>query len=250
MVEYWLRSFSPWLASIFLDVAVGGDVVQDPAQVIFIISKNPYSTKPMVILSFSTPSLFLLWPTAHCPPLFLSNPVSSPLQWCAVAAWRWRWLPRPCPPPLCCRRTARHCHCAAAAATTTRTYCHGATIDDAALLSSFQAGRHRHAARGRHRRRHHHHHQRATDATTASTALPSLFRRCRCHRHAAAAAYALPSHCPPQLCCCHQCRRAGHRWRWAKEPVMRASCDNNLHKINVDNVISTLGMSFGGTRQH
>ncbi len=46
-----------------LDVAVGGDVVQDPAQVIFIISKNPYSTKPMVILNFYTPSLFLLWPT-------------------------------------------------------------------------------------------------------------------------------------------------------------------------------------------
>jgi len=45
-VEYQLRSFSPWLASILLDVAVGGDVVQDPAQVIFIISKNPYSTKP------------------------------------------------------------------------------------------------------------------------------------------------------------------------------------------------------------
>jgi hypothetical protein len=39
-VEYRLRSFSPWLASILLDVAVGGDVVQDPAQVIFIISKN------------------------------------------------------------------------------------------------------------------------------------------------------------------------------------------------------------------
>jgi hypothetical protein len=36
------------LASILLDVAVGGDVVQDPAQVIFTISKNPYSTKPMV----------------------------------------------------------------------------------------------------------------------------------------------------------------------------------------------------------
>jgi hypothetical protein len=51
------------LASISLDVAVGGEVVQDPAQVIFIISKNPYSTKPTVILNFSTPSLFLLWPT-------------------------------------------------------------------------------------------------------------------------------------------------------------------------------------------
>jgi hypothetical protein len=36
------------LASILLDVAVGGDVVQDPAQVIFTISKNPYSTKPTV----------------------------------------------------------------------------------------------------------------------------------------------------------------------------------------------------------
>ena len=58
MAEYWLRSFSPWLASILLDVAVGGDVVQDPAQVIFIINKNPYS-----ILNFSMPSLFLLWPT-------------------------------------------------------------------------------------------------------------------------------------------------------------------------------------------
>ena len=63
MAEYQLRSFSPWLASILLDVAVGGDVVQDPAKVIFIISKNPYSTKPTVILNFSTPSLFLLWPT-------------------------------------------------------------------------------------------------------------------------------------------------------------------------------------------
>ena len=63
LAEYRLRSFSPWLASISLDVAVGGDVVQDPAQVIFIISKNPYSTKPTVILNFSTPSLFLLWPT-------------------------------------------------------------------------------------------------------------------------------------------------------------------------------------------
>jgi hypothetical protein len=40
------RSFSPWLASISLDVAVGGDDVQDPAQVIFIISKNPYGTVP------------------------------------------------------------------------------------------------------------------------------------------------------------------------------------------------------------
>jgi hypothetical protein len=48
LVEYRLRSFSPWLASISLDAAVGGDVGQDPAQVIFIISKNPFSTKPTV----------------------------------------------------------------------------------------------------------------------------------------------------------------------------------------------------------
>ncbi len=65
LVEYWLRLFSPWLASISLDAAVGGDVVQDPAQVIFIIIKNPYSTKPTIILNFSTPSLFLLLPTVH-----------------------------------------------------------------------------------------------------------------------------------------------------------------------------------------
>jgi hypothetical protein len=55
------------LASILLDVAMGGDVVPDPAQVIFIISKNPYSTKPTVILNFSMPSLFLLWPTVEAP---------------------------------------------------------------------------------------------------------------------------------------------------------------------------------------
>jgi len=65
LAEYRLRSFSPWLASISLDVAVGGDVVQDPAKVIFIISKNPYSTKPTVVLNFSTPSLFLLWLTVE-----------------------------------------------------------------------------------------------------------------------------------------------------------------------------------------
>ncbi len=67
MAEYRLRSFSPWLASISLDAAVRGDVVQDPAQVIFIISKNPYSTKPKVILNFSTLSLFQLWSTVHLP---------------------------------------------------------------------------------------------------------------------------------------------------------------------------------------
>jgi hypothetical protein len=45
LVEYRLRSFLPCLASILLDVAVGG-VYQDPAQVIFIISKNPYKFNP------------------------------------------------------------------------------------------------------------------------------------------------------------------------------------------------------------
>ncbi len=59
LAEYRLRSFSPWLASISLGVAVGGDVVQDPAQVIFIISKNPYSTKPTVLYDI----LFFVKPT-------------------------------------------------------------------------------------------------------------------------------------------------------------------------------------------
>jgi hypothetical protein len=58
LVEYWLRTFLPWLASISLDVAVGGDVVQDLAHVVFILSKKSYSTKPAVILNFSTPGLF------------------------------------------------------------------------------------------------------------------------------------------------------------------------------------------------
>jgi hypothetical protein len=35
-------------------VAVGGDVVQDLAQVIFTIGKNHHSTKPTVILNVST----------------------------------------------------------------------------------------------------------------------------------------------------------------------------------------------------
>jgi hypothetical protein len=64
-VEYQLRSFLPWLASISLDVAVGGDVVQDTAQVIFITSKNHHCTKPTVILNFSTPSLFQVLPTVE-----------------------------------------------------------------------------------------------------------------------------------------------------------------------------------------
>jgi hypothetical protein len=62
-VEYWLRSFAPWLSSILLDVAVEDDVVQDPAHVVFVISKNSYNTKPMVILNFSMPGVFWLWPT-------------------------------------------------------------------------------------------------------------------------------------------------------------------------------------------
>jgi hypothetical protein len=63
--EYRPRSFLPWLASILLDVAVEDDVVQDPAHVVFIISKNSYNTKPTVILHFSTPGVFWLWPTVE-----------------------------------------------------------------------------------------------------------------------------------------------------------------------------------------
>ena len=63
LVEYGLRSFSPWLASILLDVAVGGDVVQDLAHVVFIRSKNPDSTRPTVILIFSMAASFWLRPT-------------------------------------------------------------------------------------------------------------------------------------------------------------------------------------------
>ena len=66
-MEYRLRSFSPRLASISLDVAVGGDVVQDPAQVIY-ISKNHHSNKPRVILNFSTPGLFQVLPTVDDSP--------------------------------------------------------------------------------------------------------------------------------------------------------------------------------------
>jgi hypothetical protein len=44
LVEYWLRSISPWLSSISLDAALGGDVVQDRAHIVFEISKNPKST--------------------------------------------------------------------------------------------------------------------------------------------------------------------------------------------------------------
>ena len=44
LVEYWLRSFSPRMSSILLDVALGGDVVQDRAHIVFEICKNPKST--------------------------------------------------------------------------------------------------------------------------------------------------------------------------------------------------------------
>jgi hypothetical protein len=46
-----------------LDVAVEDDVVQDPAHVVFINSKNSYNTKPTVIFHFSTVSPFWLKPT-------------------------------------------------------------------------------------------------------------------------------------------------------------------------------------------
>ncbi len=63
MGEYRLWSFLPWLAFILLDVAVEDDVVQDLAHVVFKISKNSYNTKPTVILNFSMPDVFWLWPT-------------------------------------------------------------------------------------------------------------------------------------------------------------------------------------------
>jgi hypothetical protein len=44
-------------------MAVEDDVVQDPAHVVFIISINSYNTKPTVILHFSSPGVFWLWPT-------------------------------------------------------------------------------------------------------------------------------------------------------------------------------------------
>ncbi len=62
-MEYWLRSFSPWLTSISVVVAVGGDVVQDLAHVVFIMSKISFSIKPRVMASFSMTALFQLWPT-------------------------------------------------------------------------------------------------------------------------------------------------------------------------------------------
>ncbi len=41
-----------WLAPILLDVAVGGDVVQEPAHAVFTISKIPFCTKPTILRSF------------------------------------------------------------------------------------------------------------------------------------------------------------------------------------------------------
>jgi hypothetical protein len=89
---------------------------------------------------------------------------SSPLRQHAVAARRWRRLPRPCPPPSRCRRTARRRHCAGSAAAV-----------DAALLPSCQAGRHRHAARSRHRRCH----RTATPVAALPLPSPCCRRRCR-----------------------------------------------------------------------
>ncbi len=63
LVEYRHQSFLPWLAYILLDAAMRGDFVWDLANVVFIISKIPYSTKPMVILDFSMPGLVWLLPT-------------------------------------------------------------------------------------------------------------------------------------------------------------------------------------------
>jgi hypothetical protein len=43
--------------------AVGGDVVQDLAHAVFILSKTSYSTKQMVFLHFSMTASFWLGPT-------------------------------------------------------------------------------------------------------------------------------------------------------------------------------------------
>jgi hypothetical protein len=68
------------LASILHDVSVGGDVVQNSAQGIFVISKNHQSTKLKVILNFSTPGLFQVLPTV------LTKMVTDPFT--AGASWR------------------------------------------------------------------------------------------------------------------------------------------------------------------
>jgi hypothetical protein len=62
--EYRLRSFSPWLASILLDVAMEDDVVQDLAHVVFIISKNFYNTQAYGHFAFFYARCVLV--VAHC----------------------------------------------------------------------------------------------------------------------------------------------------------------------------------------
>ena len=63
-MEYWLRSISPWLSSISLDAALGGDVVQDRAHIVFEISKNPKSTAfGHFEVIYHTRGLFRLLPT-------------------------------------------------------------------------------------------------------------------------------------------------------------------------------------------
>ncbi len=69
--EYWLRSFLSWSAPILLDVAVGDDVVQEPAHAVFTISKISFCTKPTVISSFSTTASFLELHTTVIPVVFL-----------------------------------------------------------------------------------------------------------------------------------------------------------------------------------
>ncbi len=50
---------------LLLDVAVGGNVVQDPAQVNLIISKNPYSTKPTVGIRICMIYSYFVKPTVY-----------------------------------------------------------------------------------------------------------------------------------------------------------------------------------------
>ena len=66
LVEYQLWSFSPWLASISLDVAVGGDVVQDQAQVNFRISKIPLQYQPSLEGHFEFFYAKSVFAVAHC----------------------------------------------------------------------------------------------------------------------------------------------------------------------------------------
>ena len=79
-MEYWLRSILSWSAPILLDVAVGGDAVQEPAHAVFTISKITFCTKPTVISSFSKTALFQLKPTVF---LHKKNFGIAPLfVWC------------------------------------------------------------------------------------------------------------------------------------------------------------------------